>query len=131
MRRGLAIRFDYRLCISDRVLSDFYKPFALVDIPESAMLLFDLNFALLASSEAAFHDKPIVSSETFSCIYGWGSPPLTPTGLAEKLVADLRCVADAQFSWGVNRVVLYGKPFSPEEDPKSSTLLCILVKMGS
>jgi len=136
--------FDYRRCISDRVLSDFYKPFAsmcrkagalsrvqchgaptdilaayaLVDIPESETLLFDPDFALLAASAAAFHDRPLVSSETFTCIYGWVPTPQTPPGLAEELVEDLRCVADAQFAWGVNRVVWHGKPFSTEEDPK-------------
>ncbi|NBK26331.1 MAG: hypothetical protein EOM68_30510, partial [Spirochaetia bacterium] len=136
--------FDYRCIISDRVLSDFYKPYAsmcskagalsrvqchgsptdmlaayaLVDIPESETLLFDPDFALLAASAAAFHDKPIVSSETFSCVYGWVPTPDTPPGLAEELVEDLRCVADAQFAWGVNRVVWHGKPFSTEKDPK-------------
>ena len=42
-----------------------------------------------------------------------------PPGLAEELVDDLRCVADAQFAWGVNRVVLWhGKPFSTGKDPR-------------
>ena len=31
---------------------------------------------------------------------------------------DIRCVADSQFAWGVNRVVWHGKPFSTEKDPK-------------
>ena len=139
-----AMRFDYRSCISNRVLSDFYKQFvsmcnkagalsrvqchgaptdmlaayALVDIPESETLLFDPDFALLAASAVAFHDKPIVSSETFSCVYGWVPTPQTPPGLGEELVDDLRCVADAQFAWGANRVVWHGKPFSTEKDPK-------------
>ncbi|MDT4762575.1 glycosyl hydrolase [Sphaerochaeta sp. PS] len=138
------IRFDYRTIISDRVLSDFYKPYAsmcnkagalsrvqchgaptdvlaayaLVDIPESETLLFDPDFSLLAASAAAFHDKPIVSSETFSCIYGWVPTPHTPPGLADEQIRDLRCVADAQFAWGVNRVVWHGKPFSTKGDPK-------------
>ena len=136
--------FDYRDIISDRVLTKFYTPFAemcnkagalsrvqchgaptdllaayaLVDIPESETLLFDPDFALLAASAAAFHDKPIVSSETFSCVYGWVPTPQTPPGLAVELVDDLRCVADAQFAWGVNRVVWHGKPFSTEKVPK-------------
>ena len=38
--------------------------------------------------------------------------------LSEELVDDLRCFADAQFAWGVNRVVWHGKPFSTEKDPK-------------
>ena len=138
------LRFDYRCCISERVLQSFYLPFtklcnqvgarsrvqchgaptdvlasyALVDIPESETLLFDPDFSLLASSAAAYHDKPLVSSETFSCIYGWVPTPQTPPGLREELVQDLRCVADAQFAWGVNRVVWHGKPFSTQKDPK-------------
>ena len=120
------IRFDYRLAISDRILSQFYAPYsrmcseagassrvqchgsptdilaayALADIPESETLLFDPDFALIAASAAAIWDKPVVSSESFSCIYGWVPKPDTPPGLAEELIEDLRCVADTQFAWG-------------------------------
>lgn len=98
--------------------TDMLASYALVDIPESETLLFDPDFLLLAASAAAFHDKPIVSSETFSCIYGSVSTSQTPPGLGEELVDDLRCVADAQLVWGVNRVVWNGKPFGTEEDRK-------------
>ncbi len=136
-------RFDYRCLISERVLSEFYEPFhslcrlagsssrvqchgaptdilaaySLVDIPESETLLFDPDFSLLAASAAAMEQKPIVSSETFSCLYGWVPTPATPPGMKEERIDDLRCIADAQFAWGVNRVVWHGKPFETIQDP--------------
>ncbi len=136
-------RFDYRCLISQRVLTDFYQPFstichqvgatsrvqchgaptdmlaayALVDIPESETLLFDPDFSLLAASAAAMEHKRLVSSETFSCIYGWVPNPATPPGLKAEKIDDLRCVADAQFAWGVNRVVWHGKPYETLDNP--------------
>ena len=136
-------RFDYRSLISQRVLSDFYKPFntichqvgatsrvqchgaptdmlasyALVDIPESETLLFNPDFSLLAASAAAMEHKKLVSSESFSCIYGWVPSPAIPPGLKTEQINDLRCIADAQFAWGVNRVVWHGKPFETAKEP--------------
>jgi len=137
------IRFDYRHIISERVLDAFYRPYvelcheagalarvqchgaptdilaayALCDIPETETLLFDPDFALLSSSAAAVTGKPVVSSESFSCLYGWVPAPGPPPGLGEELIDDLRCIADAQFAWGVNRVVWHGKPFSTPDHP--------------
>ena len=137
------IRFDYRLAISDRILDQFYAPYsrmcseagassrvqchgsptdilaayAMADIPESETLLFDPDFALIAASAAAIWDKPVVSSESFTCIYGWVPKPGTPPGLGRERIEDLRCVADAQFAWGVNRVVWHGKPYSTKDQP--------------
>jgi len=137
-------RFDYRLCIAERVLDHFYKPYAeycrqagafsrvqchgaptdilaayaSVDIPESETLLFDPKFSLFASSAAAMEEKPVVSSESFSCIYGWNPSPDTPPGLKEERIDDLRCVADAQFAWGVNRIIWHGKPYSTPAHPR-------------
>jgi len=137
------IRFDYRLCLSDRIIEHFYLPFArmcrdagalsrvqchgsptdilaayaLVDIPETETLLFDPDFALIAASAAAIWDKPVVSSESFTCIYGWVPKPGTPPDIGNEQAGDLRCVADAQFAWGVNRVVWHGKPYSTGAKP--------------
>jgi len=137
------VRFDYRALLSDRILTDFYSPYAelcrqagavsrvqchgaptdvlaayaLVDIPETETLLFDPSFALLAASAAAIAGKPLVTSESFSCIYGWVPKPETPPGLGLERIDDLRCVADAQFAWGVNRVIMHGKPYSTLEHP--------------
>lgn len=136
-------RFDYRHCLSDRILDDFYLPFteqchsvgalarvqchgaptdilaayALSDIPESETLLFDPKFSAFAASAAYFAGKPIVSSETFTCIYGWVPSPATPPHMKREKVEDLLCVADAQFAWGINRVVWHGKPFGTLEQP--------------
>lgn len=140
-----AVRFDYRSLIADRILSDFYEPYAdfcsqegalsrvqchgaptdilaayaLCDIPETETLLFNPDFALIAASAAAFFDKPIVSSESFSCIYGWVPTPQTPPGLLYESVEDLKCLAASQFAWGINRVVWHGKPFSTPELPRT------------
>jgi len=130
------VRFDYRVLIAERILSDFFEPFSsicdsanvtsrvqchgaptdllsaysLCDIPESETLLFDPEFALIAASAAAWNDAPIVSSESFSCIYGWVPTPLEPPYLGNEHIDDLRCVAASQFAWGVNRVVWHGMP---------------------
>ncbi len=138
------VRFDYRKIISDRILDHFYKPYAdmcrasgaisrvqchgaptdilaayaLVDVPETETLLFDPDFALIAASAASIWDKPIVSSESFTCIYGWVPKPAVPPGLGEEVIEDLLCVADAQFAWGVNRIVWHGKPYSTKHRPQ-------------
>jgi hypothetical protein len=137
------VRFDYRQCIADRILEHFFKPYvamckehgslarmqchgaptdilaayALVDIPESETMLFDPDFALIAASAAAIWDKPLVSSETFSCLYGWVPNTELPPGIGAEKIEDLKCVVDAQFAWGVNRVVWHGMPYSTKEKP--------------
>jgi hypothetical protein len=147
-------RFDYRSLISERVLSDFYQPFnaichqrgatsrvqchgaptdmlsayALVDIPETETLLFDPDFALLAASAAAMEQKQLVSSETFSCLYGWVPSPASPPGLRTERIDDLRCVVDAQFAWGVNRVVWHGSPMKPSRTRMNFMLRCTWVR---
>ncbi len=137
------VRFDYRKLLSDKILSSFYGPYreichkagtlarvqchgaptdilaayGLSDIPETETLLFDPDFALIAASAAAMTDKPVVSSESFTCLYGWIPSGIAPPGMGEEQIRDLRCVADAQFAWGVNRVVWHGMPFSTEDRP--------------
>lgn len=132
-------RYDYRVLLSERTLEHFFTTYhdichlagalsrvqchgaptdllaayALVDIPESETLLFDPKFSLLPSSAAAFANKPIVSSESFTCLYGWVPSPATPPGLLQEDINDLRAIADAQFAWGINRVVYHGMPFDP------------------
>lgn len=137
------VRFDYRKLVSDKILSSFYAPYteichtvgklarvqchgaptdllaayALSDIPETETLLFDPDFALFAASAAALTDKPVVSSESFTCAYGWVPSNEKPPWIGEERVSDLRCIADAQFANGVNRVVWHGMPFSTPENP--------------
>ncbi|MGH0054299.1 MAG: hypothetical protein ACQ5SW_12985 [Sphaerochaetaceae bacterium] len=136
-------RYDYRALVSERILTQFYQPYAqyckeigafsrvqchgaptdilaayaYVDIPESETLLFDPEFALLAASAAALEHKPIVSSESFSCLYGWVPSPSKPPYIKQEQIDDLRCIADAQFAWGVNRVIWHGMPYSTEQTP--------------
>lgn len=132
-------RYDYRRLLSERTLEHFFAPFArmctesgatsrvqchgaptdllaayaLVDIPETETLLFDPRFSLIAASSAAFAGKPVVSSESFTCLYGWVPSPAAPPGLREECIEDLRCIADAQFAWGVNRLIYHGMPYAP------------------
>lgn len=134
-------RYDWRKLLSERTLEHFFAPFtelansagalarvqchgaptdllaayALADIPESETLLFDPRFSLLAASAAAFGGKKLVSSESFTCLYGWVPSPASPPGIKEEQVGDLRAIADAQFAWGVNRVVYHGAPLEPHE----------------
>jgi len=138
-----AVRFDYRRLLADKVLDNFYRPlveiwksdnatsriqchgaptdilaaYALVDIPETETLLFDPDFALFAASAAALRQKKLVSSESFTCMYGWVPRPGEPPHRGTELIEDLRCIADAQFAWGVNRVVWHGKPFGTQDKP--------------
>ncbi len=137
-------RFDYRQLISERILTDFYEPYAQhckesgafsriqchgaptdilaayakADIPESETLLFNPKFASFAASAAALWKKNIVSSESFTCLYGWVPSPATPPHIKEEQIDDLRCIADAQFAWGINRIVWHGMPYSTTKEPK-------------
>lgn len=136
---SVAQLYDYRHLLSERTLEHFFAPFAqmcktngatsrvqchgaptdllqayaLVDIPETETLLFDPKFSLIAASSAAFTDKRVVSSESFTCLYGWVPSPGTPPRITEECIEDLRCIADAQFAWGVNRVIYHGMPYAP------------------
>lgn len=131
------VRYDYRKLLAQRTIEEFYRPFGAIshaagayarvqchgaptdilqaygcsDIPETETMLFDPDFALFAASSAALYGKPVVSSESFTCIYGWVPSPEEAPGLGEEDVYDLRCVADAQFACGVNQVVWHGMPY--------------------
>lgn len=132
------VRFDYRALLSREVLDNFYGPYsdicnragalsrvqchgaptdilaayALADIPETETLLFDPDFSLIGASALALSGKKVLSSETFTCLYGWEPYPASPPGMAEEEIEDLKCLADSQFAWGVNQVVWHGMPFS-------------------
>jgi hypothetical protein len=135
-----AIRYDYRTLIAEAIVSEFYEEFAeicrsagavsrvqchgaptdllaayaAVDIPESEAILFDPPFSRIVASAAALSGKPIVSAETFTCLYGF----VTPTNLQPYLywhkeqVADLKLLADSLFAQGVNQIVWHGMPFN-------------------
>jgi hypothetical protein len=134
------LRYDYWTIIADTILHEFYEEFAAicrengaysrvqchgaptdllsayaaVDIPESECVLFNPTFSRIPASAAALAGKPVVSAETFTCIYGFISPRnLEPVRYWRKeQVADLKLLADAVFAQGINQVVWHGMPFN-------------------
>jgi alpha-L-rhamnosidase len=134
------LRYDYRTLIAEAIVREFYEEFAeicrehgatsrvqchgaptdllaayaAVDIPESEAILFDPPFSRIAASAAALSSKPVVSAETFTCLYGF----VTRTNLEpyqywhKEQVADLKLLADSLFAQGVNQVVWHGMPFN-------------------
>jgi hypothetical protein len=120
--------------LSEFVIEEFYKPFtskchalgaysraqcsgapcdiisayATVDVPESEALLYEPSFANIVASAAALSGKPVVTSETFTCLYGWPRDHHS-----QEQTADLKLLADALFANGVNQIVWHGKPLNP------------------
>jgi hypothetical protein len=129
------VRYDYTKLISELVINEFYKPFtevshklggfsraqcsgapcdilsayATIDVPESEAMLYEPPFANIVASAAALSNKTEVTSETFTCLYGW------PRDYMKKeQTADLKLVADALFANGVNQIFWHGKPMNPK-----------------
>ena len=128
------VLYDYMKLISKLVIDNFYVPFtekahelgsfsraqcsgapcdiltsyATVDIPESEAMLYEPPYSIIPASAAALAGKTVVSSEAFTCLYGW---PGYFSG--EEQIADLKIVADALFANGVNQIVWHGKPLNP------------------
>jgi hypothetical protein len=142
------LRYDYRRFIAQTVLDEFYRPFAAicrelkarsrvqchgaptdliaayaaVDIPESEALLFDPPFSRIAASAAALANRPIVSCETFTCLYGF---PAEYHG--QELAGDLKLLADAVIAHGVNQIIWHGMPFN---SPGGSNTFFATVHVG-
>ncbi|MCX6305269.1 MAG: glycosyl hydrolase [Bacteroidetes bacterium] len=132
--RNAGPRYDYMKLLSQMVLNEFYIPFAekahrlgafsrvqcsgapvdliaayaSVDVPETEAMLYEPNFTKIVSSAAALSGKNIVSSETFTCLYGWPAKHFR-----KEQTADLKLVCDALFSNGVNQVFWHGMPYNP------------------
>lgn len=128
------VRYDYMLLLDDYVTNGFYKPYvnkckdlgawsrvqclgapadvmttySLVDIPETEAMLNNPNYSRIVSSSACLASKSLVSSETFTCMYGFPA-----TYLRQEQTADLKMVADALFAQGVNHHVYHGMPYNP------------------
>ncbi|MEM1319244.1 MAG: glycosyl hydrolase [Bacteroidota bacterium] len=128
------VRYDYMMHLDKYVTNGFYKPYVkkcrelgawsrvqclasptdvmttygLVDIPETESMLNNPNYSLIVSSAACLASKPMVSSETFTCMYGFPA-----TYLREEQTADLKMVADAMFAQGVNQHFYHGMPYNP------------------
>ena len=126
-------RYDYMKLISSLVINNFYIPFteeahrlggfsrgqcsgsptdlisayAALDVPESEAMLYEPYFSRIVSSSAALAGRSRVSSETFTCLYGWPREHMR-----EEKVGDLKIVADALFSHGVNQIIWHGTPYN-------------------
>jgi hypothetical protein len=129
------VRYDYMLHLDGYVTNGFYKPYvqkckelgawsrvqclaaptdvmttySLVDIPETEAMLNNPNFSRIVSSSACLSSKKLVSSETFTCMYGFPA-----TYLRKEQTADLKMVADALFAQGVNHHFYHGMPYNPK-----------------
>jgi hypothetical protein len=128
------VRYDYMLHLDESVTNGFYKPYvkkckelgawsriqclsapadvmttySLVDIPETEAMLNNPNYSRIVSSSACLASKKLISSETFTCMYGFPA-----TYLRQEQTADLKMVADALFAQGVNHHVYHGTPYNP------------------
>ncbi len=129
------VRYDYMMHLGDLVMDGFFKPYvrkcralgawsrvqclgaptdvmatyALVDIPETECMLNNPDYSRIVSSAAALAGKRLVSSETFTCMYGFPS-----TYLRQEQTADLKMVVDAMFAQGVNHHFYHGMPYNPK-----------------
>ena len=129
------VRYDYMLLLDKYVTEGFYQPYverckelgaysrvqclaspsdvmttySLVDIPETESMLNNPNYSRIVSSAACLSSKPMVSSESFTCMYGFPA-----TYLREEQTADLKMVADAMFANGVNQHIYHGTPYNPK-----------------
>ena len=97
-------------------LTDILKAFSLCDIPESEALLFDPEFSYIPASGAALSGRPVISCETFTCLYGWVTSPGKAPHIKEEKIEDLKLLADALFACGVNHIVWHGMPFNGKGD---------------
>ena len=87
---------------------DLISGYALMDIPESEAMLFEPEFSSIPASAALLSGKDIVSSEAFTCLYGWPRDYIR-----KEQTADLKLVADALFVNGVNKFIWHGKAHNP------------------
>lgn len=127
-------RYDYMKHVSELIITNFFEPFTetahqlggfsrgqasgsptdilkaygSLDVPESEAMLYEPIFTRIVSSAAALYNKPVVTAETFTCLYGWPREHLR-----EEQVEDLKLVADALFAHGLNQVVWHGMPYNP------------------
>lgn len=89
---------------------DLISGYALMDIPEGESMLFEPEFCAIPASAALLSGRKYVSSETFTCLYGWPADYIR-----EEQTADLKLVADALFANGVNHITWHGKAHNPKD----------------
>lgn len=128
------VRYDYMLMLEKLVADGYYKPFAekcrqlntysrvqclgapgdvmtlysYADIPETEVMLNNPHYARIVSSSACLADKYLVSSETYTCMYGFPG-----TYLRQEQMADVKMLADGMFAQGVNQLIYHGTPYNP------------------
>jgi len=86
---------------------DIMTAYSMLDIPETEALLFETYFSRIVASVATLSNKKIISSETFTCLYGWPRD-----FIREENIADLKLLADGLFANGVNQIIWHGKAFT-------------------
>jgi hypothetical protein len=126
--------YDYMSLISDKVLEfygryaesmhkigvnargqvagapcDLISGYSFMDIPEGESMLFEPEYCSIPASAALLTGKKVVSSETFTCLYGWPRD-----FIRQEQIADLKLVADALFANGVNHIIWHGKAHNPK-----------------
>lgn len=140
LHRHADVRYDYRSLVADTMLEAFFRAYTnicqaagarsrvqchgsptdllaaygAVDIPESEAILFPTRFSRIAASAAAIEGKPLVSCETFTCLYGaYHCDHFRGVQFIEReQVTDLKLLADAVLSEGVNFIIWHGMPFN-------------------
>lgn len=150
------IYYDYMSLMSDYVIDEFYRPFTEnaraqggfsrsqcggapadllsafmeVDVPETEAILYEPNYGRIPASAAALTGGDVVTSETFTCIYGWkkwgGKGPYQE----QEQVADMRLVADALFANGTNQIIWHGMPFIGKNQTKEENYFYASVYVG-
>src|SRR5262249_13051253 len=87
--------------------TDLLAAYAATDVPESETVLFNPPFSRIAASAAALSGKPVVSAETFTCLYGFPKEHQ-----AEERILDLKVTADSIVAHGINQILWHGMPFN-------------------
>jgi hypothetical protein len=88
---------------------DLISGYSKLDIPEGESMLFEPEYNSIPASAALLSGKKFVSSETFTCLYGWPRDYIR-----EEQSADMKLVADALFANGINHIVWHGKAHNPD-----------------
>jgi hypothetical protein len=96
--------------------TNLLRAYSLADVPETEAILYEPAFARIPASAAAAAGKPVVSSETFTCLYGWRGWPGPGPYQGRERIADLKLLADALFASGVNHIVWHGTPYNDPGD---------------
>ncbi len=130
------VRYDYRRTVAELAIDAFYRPFAdwcrghglrsrvqahgapadwiqaygTADFPETEAILIPIEATRLAAAAARLYDRERVTSESFTCLYGWPAVKM----FAER-PDDLKAIADGQFACGLQQIFYHGYAYSPPE----------------